>query len=276
MESAEPGLLASIMEHVDELRVRIVRSLAAFFLMLALVILLGFKIADLGGFALAYPWPDPMNNIAINVFHKWRVDLLPAEVEVINIGVGDMLIAQMQIGILLATALALPMIVYQISKFISPALYRHEKDLARRVIFPAMVLFLLGMMFCYFFVLPYTFEFLFQYTDVMGVKKTVAVTEFVDFVVIFMLVFGFIFDIPVFMAALTWAGVVRAATWKGGWRWALVAAVVVGALITPDGSGVTQMIVAVPMIALYGAGYAVSRGIESSRAAGNRAAPKDI
>jgi sec-independent protein translocase protein TatC len=84
-------------------------------------------------------------------------------------------------------------------------------------------------------------------------------------VVIFLLAFGFIFDIPVFMAALTWAGVVKAESWKGGWRWAFAAAIVVGAVITPDGSGVTQMMVAVPIMVLYGAGYAVSRMIERSR-----------
>ncbi|HLF06700.1 MAG TPA: twin-arginine translocase subunit TatC [Thermoplasmata archaeon] len=265
MALGEGGLFASIMEHVDELRVRVIRSLAAFFLMLALVILFGYQTVVVAGFTFAYPWPDPMNNLTIHMFQRWRVDLLPADVKVLNIGVGDLLIAQMQIGVLLATALALPMMVYQVSRFISPALYRHEKDLARRIILPALVLFIAGMVFCYYLVLPYTFEFLFQYTGVMGVDKTVAVTEFVDFVVLFMLVFGFIFDIPVFMAGLTWAGVVRAETWKGGWRWALVGSVLVGAFITPDGSGVTQMIVAIPMILLYAAGYGVSRAIERGK-----------
>jgi sec-independent protein translocase protein TatC len=105
------------------------------------------------------------------------------------------------------------------------------------------------------------------------VRKTVAIRDFVDFVVVFMLAFGFIFDIPVFMASLTWAGVVKAGTWKGGWRWAFAAAIVVGAVITPDGSGVTQMIVALPMMALYGAGYLAARIIEKRKAP--RPAAKD-
>jgi Sec-independent protein secretion pathway component TatC len=105
---------------------------------------------------------------------------------------------------------------------------------------------------------------MFDNTTAMAISKTVLLTEFVNFVFLFLLAFGFVFEIPLLMVGLTKLGVVQPATWKGGWRYAVVGSLVFGAFITPDGSGVTELIVAVPMCALYGIGtglsYAVARG----------------
>ncbi|UCC93607.1 MAG: twin-arginine translocase subunit TatC, partial [Thermoplasmata archaeon] len=94
-------------------------------------------------------------------------------------------------------------------------------------------------------------EFFFTFSDTMGVEKTIAVTKFLSWVFLMILAFGIIFLLPIFMAGLTKLGIVAAQTWKNGWRYAIVAFVIIGGIITPDVSGVTQIIVAVPMTILY-------------------------
>jgi len=96
----------------------------------------------------------------------------------------------------------------------------------------------------------------------MGVEKTIAVTKFLSWIFLMILAFGLIFLLPIFMAGLTKLGVVAAATWKNGWRYAIVAFVIIGGIITPDVSGVTQIIVAVPMSLLYVLGIYVCYRIE--------------
>ena len=73
-----------------------------------------------------------------------------------------------------------------------------------------------------------------------------------------MLGFGLIFELPVFMVALSYFGVVKPEFWKIHWRIAVVIMVIIGGVITPDASGITQMMVAVPMMVLYAIGYAIS------------------
>jgi sec-independent protein translocase protein TatC len=85
------------------------------------------------------------------------------------------------------------------------------------------------------------------------------------------LAFGIIFQLPIFMAGLTKLGIVAANTWKKGWRYAIVAFVIIGGIITPDVSGVTQIIVAVPMTVLYIVGIYICVRIERKEAERERA-----
>jgi sec-independent protein translocase protein TatC len=85
----------------------------------------------------------------------------------------------------------------------------------------------------------------------MGIEPTMGVSQFLSWIIMMTLAFGIIFELPVFMAALTKLGVVAANSWKKGWRYAIIAFVIIGGFITPDVSGVTQILVAIPMTLLY-------------------------
>jgi len=78
--------------------------------------------------------------------------------------------------------------------------------------------------------------------------------------------FGLAFQLPVLMYGLSWLGVVRSSFWKKYWRFAAIAIFLFGAIITPDGSGITMMLVSIPMLGLYVVGYIVSVRIEKHRA----------
>jgi sec-independent protein translocase protein TatC len=89
--------------------------------------------------------------------------------------------------------------------------------------------------------------------------------DFISFVLLFMLAFGLAFELPVLMYGLTALGIISSEFWKKNWRFAAIAIFVFGAIITPDGSGITMFLVALPMLALYVLGYAASVRLERRR-----------
>ncbi|MGI0151882.1 MAG: twin-arginine translocase subunit TatC, partial [Thermoplasmata archaeon] len=101
---------------------------------------------------------------------------------------------------------------------------------------------------------PLTFRFLFEYVDAMGLVPVLGVQDFVAFTLLYSLAFGLVFELPIFVFALTRLGVVRASTWRKHWRGAILGSLLFGMIVTPDNSGVTMILVASPMIVLYLAG----------------------
>src|SRR5207247_8548060 len=90
--------------------------------------------------------------------------------------------------------------------------------------------------------------------------------DFIAFVLLVSVAFGLAFQLPVLMYGLSWLGIVNSGFWKKYWRFAAIAIFLFGASITPDGSGITMMLVSIPMLCLYVVGYIVSVRIEKHRA----------
>jgi sec-independent protein translocase protein TatC len=209
----------------------------------------------------AYPWPNPFYNITAQLFIAMRAWMLPPNVQLINVGVGDSIFVQMEIGILVALILGMPWVVHEVGAFLVPALRRNERALLRQVGIPATVLFAIGTAIGVFFLTPFTFRLLFLYVGAMGLAPyTLGVQDFVTFALLYSIAFGIVFELPVFIYALTRLGVVKAAAWRKHWRGAVLGALIFGMIVTPDNSGITMLIIATPMVALYfGGAYFASR-----------------
>ena len=156
----------------------------------------------------------------------------------------------------------MPMIVYQFGKFVSPGLYPHERAILIKTALPATFLFGLGCAFAYFIIIPFTIDFLYGFAFAMDVQPFLSLESFISFVIIFLIAYGLVFELPIIMVGLTRLGVVSAQFWGDNWRYAFVAMVIFGAFVTPDGSGITQLMVAAPMMVLYVIGYLVSRRVQ--------------
>ena len=104
---------------------------------------------------------------------------------------------------------------------------------------------------------PFSIDFLYGYAVPIGAQTFITLDELISFVVLFVVAFGISFELPVIMWVLSAIGIVDAKFWRNNWRYAAVAIVIFGAVITPDGSGFTMWFVALPMMALYLAGYLV-------------------
>jgi len=254
------------LEHLEELKDRVKVSLIFFIAVFGVVYMLSIRTIEWNGWDLYYPWPDFYNNIPSQLFNRFKSDLLPDDVILLNIGGIDALVVNVKIAMFLAFALCVPVFSWQAAKFFMPALYDHERRFLMWTILPSTALFICGALFSYVVFTPWAMEFFFTFSESMGVEKSIGVTNFLSWVFLMILAFGLIFLLPVFMAGLTKLGVVSAQTWKNGWRYAIVAFVIIGGIITPDVSGVTQLVVAIPMTGLYFLGIFVAYRIEKAEA----------
>jgi sec-independent protein translocase protein TatC len=208
----------------------------------------------------AYPWPNPFYNVSAQVFLAMVAWMLPPGVKLLNVGVGDSIFAQLEIGLLLTLILGMPWIVHEVGAFLVPALRRNERALIRQIGIPATCLFALGTAIGILFITPFTFRLLFLYVSAMNLVPVLGVQDFVTFALVYSLAFGVVFELPVFVYALTRLGVVKAAAWRKHWRGAVLGALIFGMVITPDNSGITMMLIAAPMIGLYlGGAYFAAR-----------------
>ena len=106
-------------------------------------------------------------------------------------------------------------------------------------------------------VIPYILDFLYKYGESAGLVTFLNIMDFVTFVLQFLLAFGLSFQLPMIMYATTASGMTDAKFWRKNIRYAIVIIVIFGAIITPDGSGITMWFIAGPMIALYLGGMAI-------------------
>jgi sec-independent protein translocase protein TatC len=221
-----------------------------------------------------YPWPSPFYNVTAQVFRAMVSWMLPPGVELLNVGVGDSILIQMEIGLLLTLILGMPWIVHELGAFLMPALRRNERQLLRQVGIPATVLFAIGTSLGLFLITPFTFLLLFRYVAAMGLAPVLGVQDFVTFALLYSLAFGIVFELPVFVYTLTRLGLVRASAWRKHWRGAVIGALVFGMVITPDNSGITMLMVATPMIGLYlGGAWFAARWERSTGPRGRGPAP---
>ena len=246
--------LEGINKHLEELRKRLLRIVLVIGAISVLLLTLHAEPIQLGQHILYYPTLEPLHNIAAQITNHMRINLVPEGVQLIQTAPGQAFFAQMYVAALVGIVVGMPFIIKELVGFIKPALKENEIHVSRSISLPALGLFIAGCVFSYNFVIPYMLEFLYRYGEGAGLVTFLNVMEFVTFVLQFLLAFGFSFQLPLVMYAVSASGMVDADFWRKNIRYAIVIIVIFGAIITPDGTGVTMAFVAGPMIALYAAG----------------------
>lgn len=286
----------SIAEHFDELRIRIIHIVICIAIITIFSMSFSIKSTILpisvptqdGGpqenLKVYYPYPDPLNNVALQLTSYMKDTLLPAGVKLIQTAPGQVFFAQVHISLLIGLICSLPIVVKEIFGFISPAFdpsknkddseiiedkdgktkdKNGKKTFSRfnlfKVISPIFLLFLLGVAFSYVLVIPFTLNFLYKYGEAIGAETFLTVNDFITFVLQFVLGFGIAFQLPVIMYVLSLSGATDSKFWQRNFRYAIIIITIFGAIITPDGSGVTMWFIALPMIALYAIGILAIR-----------------
>jgi sec-independent protein translocase protein TatC len=246
-----------LMEHLQELRGRLFKIAIVVGVITALSVMVTINMQDFNGYKVPIPNIDPFNNVSIQLMAKMKNELLPPNVELVQLAPGQAFFAQFYIALLLGIIIAMPVIVREMAGFVGPALHQNEKGMVKSVIIPAVGLFAAGIMFSYYVVIPYILNFLYVYGESIGVKTFLNITEFITFVMQLLVAFGISYELPVTMWAASKAGMVEPKFWRNNIRWAVILIAAFGAVITPDGSGVTMWFVAAPMIALYVIGMVI-------------------
>jgi len=239
-EPVEEGKVLTILEHLQELRRRLIIASAA--------LLIGI--------------------IASAVFTQqllhWLIAPAKDKVEDLSIIYTEPLeywATYFRVALVAGVALAMPVIVYEILAFVGPGLTRQERRWVYPIVVGASLSFLAGAAFAYYVELPPALRFLLGFSGDVA-EPFIRVGSYVNFVTRLMLVTGLVFEMPLVVMGLAKLGVVTSRRLLGWWRYALVLAFVVAAIVTPSIDPVTQSLVAAPIIVLYFAGIALAKLVE--------------
>ena len=226
----------SFLEHLEELRIRLVHSLIALCV----------------AFAVCWTWH-------VEIFHFLTEPLRKAypDVRFIYTGPSEALILYMKMSFFVGIFVAAPYILYQVWAFIAPGLYAHEKAYAVPFILFGTLFFLAGGFFGHYFLFPATFRFLGEYggADLQFLPK---VDEYYTFYSWFLLGLGLVFQLPVVIFVLARIGLVTPGFLIRKFKFAVLASFVVAAVITPSADIVNQTMLALPMCGLYLLGVSVA------------------
>ncbi len=243
--------LKQIGTHLEELRKRLIRIVLTVVIISVFILSFHLNAFDYNGITLYYPTPDPLDNIAAQVTVAMKNQMVPESVQLIQTAPGQAFFAQFYVAGLLSLVFGMPIIVKELVGFVSPALGKKETKIIRNITVPAVGLFIAGSLFSYFFVTPYILEFLYKYGESSGLVTFLNVVDFITFVLQFLLAFGISFQLPLVMYAVSASGMTDAKFWRKNIRYAIIVIVIFGAVVTPDGSGITMWFVSGPMMALY-------------------------
>ena len=235
-DSGEELSRMTILEHLEELRKRIMWSIAAV----------------IGGFLLCWYWAEPL--------FAWMAvpitQFLPAGEKLAFTGLVDPFMLYMKVALLAGVFVASPVILWQFWLFVSPALYRHERSIVVPFVVLTTVFFLSGGYFGYKIAFPMVVKFLLSVGQ--GFRQVITINEYFSMASKVILGLGLVFELPVLIMVLARFGIVTAKFLLKYFRFAVLIIFIVAAIITPTPDIPTQCVFALPMIGLYLLGVLVA------------------
>ena len=184
------------------------------------------------------------------------------KLSLINIDLSAQFFIHISTTFYFALVLAVPFIVYQLWKFVSPALYDNEKRAAKAAFAFAGVLFLLGVLVGYYLIFPLTLRFLGTYQVSMEVTNQISLQSYISMFTWLILIMGVVFEMPSLAVILSKIGILTKSFLKKYRRHAFVVMLVLAAFITPSGDPFTLMAVGLPLYGLYELSILVCRDID--------------
>lgn len=238
---AEEPTTMHLLEHLAELRTRLVRA--------ALAVVVGMGV---GLFLVLGPLK--LVDIIITTFAP-LTDRPPVQ----SVGTAEEFTSYMTVALAVGLILAMPVIVYQLLAFIVPGL----TDKERRIIFTALpfvtLFFIAGLVFGWFITVPTAIRFLVGFSGSALVESQPAISDFISTVTTLLVINGVVFELPVIIYVLAFIGVVTAKQLTRYRRFALLGVIVIAALITPTGDPINLALLAIPMYFLYELGVIMAR-----------------
>ncbi len=231
--------------HLEELRFRIIRIIAA----LAI------------GFAISYGYKEWL----FKVITKPLADVLPPKSFMIYTGMAEAFFIYMQLAFFASLFLSAPYCLYQIWKFISPGLHTQEKKYVFPFVLVSSTLFIAGVLFGYFVVLPPACAFFASFASDF-LKPMFSLKEYLSLTTKFLLGFGISFELPVFLFFMTKIGIVNPRMLAKQRRYAILVIFIIAAILTPSPDPFNQTLMAIPLMVLYEVGIVVSKFAEKKPA----------
>jgi len=236
-ENADPGQEQSFLTHLVELRQRLVRAaLAVVIVFLALT---------------------PFMKQIFDLLSQPMMAALPAGSKLLATGVITPFMVPLKVTLFVALLIALPYVLWQAWAFVAPGLYKHEKRLAVPLIASSVVMFGLGMAYCYFVVFGFVFKFIAGFAP-MSVNVSPDIEAYFSFVMGMFLAFGLTFEVPIIVVLVVRFGIASVEKLKQARPYIIVGAFIVAAVFTPP-DVLSQLLLAIPLCVLYELGIFLAR-----------------
>lgn len=226
----------SFMDHLGELRTRIMWSLGSAGVGLVIAVFITDPVMRFISRPLAKMGTDLVFTSPTEAFWTW-----------------------MKVAMVLAIFISMPALLFQVWKFVSPGLHDHEKKYAAPFIIIGSLLFLLGGSFAMLIIIPYASTFLVTFGQEKGWKAMITVSSYTDFVIKFALAFGIVFEMPVVITVLALIGVVTPQFLSKNRKYAILINFIIAAVLTPTPDIINQTLMAGPLCILYEIGIICAR-----------------
>lgn len=267
LPSGQEGAEMSFFDHLEELRSHIMRALLA--IVVAGITLYIFKDWV---FETIIFGPSRKDFISYKVFCAISqtlgvgkaLCLEPPEFKMQAVGFGEAFITTIRVSFLGGIVIAFPFIVNEFWKFIRPGLYETEQRAARGMVLICTILFLLGVFFGYFILAPFATNFLLGYT-IPGVDNVPTLVSLINYMVMFILPAGLVFELPIAVYFLSKIGLVSPEGMRQYRRHAIIVILIAAGIITPP-DVVTQTLLSIPLFLLYEASIFVSARVHKKQA----------
>lgn len=234
-------------EHLNDLRKAIITSLLALLFAFLISFTYSEKIVQFIMFPLKYNLDFSVREMYISIVPHDKLN----NTKLVFLGPAEAFWMNIKISLFAGIIFSLPVIFHQLWKFVSPGLLPNEKRYILPFIFSATGLFLFGSSFCFFIVLPFAMEFLLTYKVGDFLMPMLSIGQYVDFCLKFVLAFGAVFELPIIILFLTKMGILTTKTLAKNRKYAVLAAFVIAALLTPTPDALNQTLMALPIIVLY-------------------------
>lgn len=192
--------------------------------------------------------------------HADSLCLPPMSLSIINLNLSGQFMTDMTVSMFTGLILAFPIIIFQLWQFVMPALYVTERRYARQAVFIMSFLFMIGVLFSYYFMVPWTLNFLGTYQVSSMVANQISLSSYISTVTTTILSVGVVFELPVVVYVLSKIGIVTPDFLKKNRKYAFVIILILAAIITPP-DVFSQIMVTIPLYSLYEISILVSKRV---------------
>ena len=217
----------SFWDHLEEFRSRLIKIV----IVVGVMTLLSFWTAD---------W-----------MLAWLLKLAPAQNQsLVSLQPASVFVQSMRLSLISGVVLAFPILLYQLWAFISPGLSQKEVKVFIIALYGGTCLFILGLLFAYFFVIPTALSFFWDYSKSLGIQPTWTIDHYINFVLMFLLSFGLAFELPIILILLVRLKIISAKSLSEKRPYIIVVLAIVAAILTPP-DVVSQVMLLIPLWLLY-------------------------